>query len=227
MTKVLIVEDELIPASYLRRILQQEAFDVVKTVMTGRDAVETARMLEPDIVLMDIMLEDGMSGTEAAMKIRQLLPDVIVIFLTAYSNGHMIEEALDSGAYAYMVKPYRDREIIATMKMAQKRCAAVRLRNNELRLVGGYVFDRASGRLFKADNEVELGPRALALLALLCQNPGVSLSHVQIMHSLWETPVSEQTLRSLVHRIRQTTDKRLIYNVSKSGYRIGLEAEKE
>lgn len=224
MTKVMIVEDELIPANYLRRVLIKEGYDVVTSVTTGLEAVEAARTLSPQIVLMDIMLDGGVSGTEAAMKIKQVLPDTIVIFLTAYSDDAMVDEALDSGAYAYLVKPYRDREIVATMKMAQKHCAAARKRSERVPLAEGYVFDRTSGRLFNEENEVELGPRALALLALLCERPNVSLSHEQIMGSLWEEPVSEQTLRSLVHRIREATHKQIIVNVSKMGYKIASES---
>ena len=48
------------------------------------------------------------------------------------------------------------------------------------------------------------------------------MSHEQIIHALWDTPVSEQTLRSLVHRIREATHKHFIENISKSGYRLSL-----
>ena len=65
------------------------------------------------------------------------------------------------------------------------------------------------------------------MVSLLCKNANVSLSHEQIIQTLWETPVSEQTLRSLVHRIREATGKALILNVSKSGYKIGFEAAQE
>lgn len=225
MTRVLIVEDELIPASYLRRILKKEGYDVVAAVTSGDDAIVTAQTHRPEIILMDIMLEGGVSGTEAAIRIRQFLPEAIVIFLTAYSDAAMVDEALDSGAYAYLVKPYRDDEIITTMKMAKRRCAAAAQQPKRIRLARGYVFDSESMRLQQGEKEVELGPKALGLIALLCRQPNVSISHEQIRRTLWEAPVSGQTLRSLVHRIREATHKHFILNVSKSGYKIALEAE--
>lgn len=222
MKRVLIVEDELIPASYLQRILKKEGYDVVATAISGDAAMTMAQTYRPEIILMDIMLQGGVSGTEAAMKIKQALPDAIIIFLTAYSDERMVDAALDTGAYAYLVKPYRDSEIIATMKMAQKHCVGKPKRHAQVLLVEGYRFDQNSRQLFNAEREVELGPRALALLALLCEQPNISLSHAQIMGALWEQPVSEQTLRSLVHRIREATCKALVVNTSKTGYKVAL-----
>ncbi len=224
MIRVLIVEDELIPAGYLRRILVREKYEVLKTVKTGEEAVEAAKYLMPDIVLMDIVLADHISGTEAAVTIRGLLPKCIIIFLTAFSTEESIEEALDSGAYAYLVKPYREKEILATMKMACRQIVPTHNGEGIVELREGYVFDRTSKRLQREGREVDLGPKAVSLIALLCANPGSSLSHEQIMSSLWSEPVSEQTLRSLIHRIRHATDKTLIVNASKSGYRIGLKS---
>ncbi len=224
MIRVLIVEDELIPAGYLRRVLVREKYEVLKTVKSGEEAIAAAGDLKPDIVLMDIMLSDRISGTEAAVAIRGQLPKCIIIFLTALSTEESIEEALDSGAYAYLVKPYREKEIVATMKMACRQIVPVRDDENSVELRKGYVFDRKSKRLRHEGREVDLGPKAVGLIALLCANPGSSLSHEQIMSSLWNEPVSEQTLRSLIHRIRRVTDKTLIVNASKSGYRIGLKS---
>ena len=156
------------------------------------------------------------------MRIRQLLPEAIIIFLTAYSGSTMIDEALESGAYAYLVKPYRDGEIIATIKMAVRQCQHERIKDQMVRLSKGYIYDRETNRLQKEEQEIELGPKALGLIALLCRQPGMSMSQEQIMYSLWEKPVSEQTLRSLVHRIREATYRRFIENVSKSGYRLSV-----
>lgn len=222
MKRVLIVEDELIPANYLKRVLTKEGYAVVGQAASAEAAVQKAGALSPDIILMDIMLEGGVSGIESAMQIRLLLPEVIIIFLTAYSDGTMIDEALETGAYAYLVKPYRDGEIIATMKMAARQCEQKSLQSETVRLSEGYVYERTENRLQKGGDEVELGPKALELIALLCRQPGMSMSHEQIRNALWEEPVSEQTLRSLVHRIREATHRRFIENVSKTGYKITL-----
>ncbi len=219
MNRVLIVEDERIPANYLKKVLIKEGYDVVDTAVSGEEAIERTKTHRPDIILMDIMLEGALSGTEAALAIRRFAPEVIIVFLTAYSETQMLEMALESKAYAYLVKPYREKEIITTLKLAM--LGAKKEPSTALELVGGYRFERKSERLFLGDEEVPLGPVALRLLALLSHSPQSSVSIEQIMEHVWGSEVSQQTLRSLIHRIREQTHKELIVNVNKVGYRLG------
>ncbi|MBN2894761.1 MAG: response regulator [Campylobacterales bacterium] len=223
MSRVLIVEDERIPANYLKKVLLKEGYEVVSTVASGEAAIEHAGAHRPDIILMDIMLEGALSGTEAARTIRRFMPDVIIIFLTAYSETQMLDMALESRAYAYLVKPYRDKEIITTLRLAMLGSAKAPLAQPAtLQLVGGYRFERESERLFLDSKEVPLGPVALRLLALLSRSPQSSVSIEQIMEHVWGESVSQQTLRSLIHRIRDQTHKELIVNVNKVGYRLSV-----
>lgn len=224
MSSVLIVEDELIPAHYLKRILRKEGYDVLKIITNGKEAIEVAHELHPEIILMDIMLGDKISGTEAALQIRHSLPDTVIIFLTAFSDSDMIEEALESNAYAYLIKPYKEKEIMTTIRMASQHIHSVESKRTIVKLIDGYQFELHTQRLFQEGKEVRLGPIALRLIGLLCDSPSTSLSHEHIILAVWGRAVPAQTLRSLVHRIRQMTHKDLIQNVNKSGYTIGLKA---
>ena len=221
MKRILIVEDELIPADYFKKILLKEGYDVVGIATKGADAVAMSRMHRPDIILMDIMLADGISGTEAALVISREQPQVKIIFLTAYAENQMLDMAQEARAYAYLVKPYREREIIATIGLAARQPAELQ-EPKQIALVGGYSFDPYTQRLFSAQREIELGPVALRLIALLCATPYSSISIENIMHTVWGREVSQQTLRSQIHRIREQTRKDLILNVNKVGYRINL-----
>lgn len=221
MIKVLIVEDELIPANYFKKILEKEGYTIVGIATKGAKAITMARQYTPDIILMDIMLSDNISGTEAAIAIKREFPDTQIIFLTAYSEDQMLEQAMEAKAYAYLVKPYREKEIIMTLKLA------VQNRDNQhgetasrLPLMPPYSFDISTQRLFKADHEVLIGPVATKLITLLCQNPHSSVSIEYLMESLWDEEASVQNLRSLIHRIRELTSKDLILNVNKLGYKI-------
>lgn len=80
--RVLIVEDEAIPALELRMRLEKWGFDVVDVVVAGADAISTTRRLEPDLVIMDVILADDVRGTEAARVIQAELGTPI-LFLTA------------------------------------------------------------------------------------------------------------------------------------------------
>lgn len=223
MSRVLIVEDELIPANYLKKVLLSEGYDVLGIAVKGADAIRMALEKKPDIILMDIMLSDGVSGSDAALAINAKLPECKIIFLTAYAEEQMLDMAAQAKAYAYLVKPYREKEIIATLKLAVlQKSALPTLTHTELAFE--YRFEHESARLFKNHSEVALGPVALRLIALLCRTPQSSVSMPSIMQHVWGNEVSPQTLRSLIHRIRELTHKELILNVNKSGYKINAKS---
>lgn len=226
-TRVLIVEDELIAAEFLKEILQNEGMDVIGIVDTGEEAIRTAVAQKPDIVLMDIMLRDHISGSEAAVEISRKT-ETEIIFLTAYSDPEMIDYAVESQAAGYLSKPYNETEIIATLRLAlarKRKKPSHDLQDRQtppstVSLVDGYLFHTVHQRLLKEGKEVELGPKALKLIGLLCQHPDISVSNEQIMLHVWGEPVNDKTLRSLMFRIRSATSENLIKNISGSGYMI-------
>lgn len=224
MIRVLIVEDERIPAHYLQKTIAAAGYDVTGIASGGAEAIRMARESRPNVIFMDVMLDDGISGGDAALAIRRDLPDVRIIFLTAYAEEQMLDMALQSRAYAYLVKPYREAEIIATLRLAVQQ-RAVSDADTSLALACACRFERVSGRLYLGDAEVPLGPVALRLIALLCRTPHSSVTIPTIMQHLWDAEVPQQTLRSLIHRIREQTCKELIINVNKLGYRINVQKE--
>jgi DNA-binding response OmpR family regulator len=221
MSTVLIVEDELIPANYFKKVLEKEGYTIAGIATKGAEAISMARQHTPDIILMDIMLRDNISGTEAAIAIKRDYPKVQIIFLTAYAEDQMLEQAMEAKAYAYLVKPYREKEIIMTLKLAVLNMHHESSEpSSRLALLAPYSFDLSTQRLFKENEEVLIGPVAIKLITLLCRHPHSSLSIEYLMQSLWEGEASVQNLRSLIHRIRELTSKDLILNINKLGYKI-------
>lgn len=115
--KILIVEDERLIAEDIRRTLVNLDYDIVALISEGEIAVEKARELVPDLVLMDIMLEGEMDGIEAAEQIHREL-DIPIIFLTAYSNEKTLSAATTAEPFGYILKPFEERELYATVEMA-------------------------------------------------------------------------------------------------------------
>jgi len=229
--KILIVEDEVIPANYLKRLLELEGYEVLETVETGKEAIKVAKKETPDVVLMDIMLEDNISGCDAALEINHHNPDIRIIFLTAYSDKEMIEYAIASHAYGYLLKPYRDKEILATLALLNAQLT--QQTNDEyhelpscdpevVMLVGNYSYHKHMQNLFLSKKEIPLGPQAIKLIDLLCQHQDYTLDIDNILYRLWDNQRSKQALRSLVYRIRIATIPELILNASKTGYKLGL-----
>jgi len=115
--KILIVEDEAITALYLKELLLIKGYDIVSIESSGKEAVEKARELQPDLVLMDIFLPGGMNGIEASRLIytRYKIP---IIFLTSYSQDSLVELATQTEPFGYLVKPYNEVELYANIEIA-------------------------------------------------------------------------------------------------------------
>jgi len=220
--KVLIVEDELISAEYLKELFTHEGYNVIDIVDNGLDAIKQSKLSKPDIILMDIMLKGTMSGCEAAVKIHNYDADIKIIFLTAYAEQEMIDYAVDAEASAYLIKPYREDEILATMRLlfAHKPKTVSIEDTEEIALKDGYIFDTKLRRLFKENKEVPLGKKPLKLIEILALNKNVSVSNEQICTFIWGENKNDKTLRSLIHRIRSTIHQDMIQNINGLGYKI-------
>lgn len=222
MNKILIVEDELVAAEYLKQILEQNDFIVLDIVDNGKEAIKKAKELKPDIILMDIMLQDNISGCEAAVEISQNIKTSI-IFLTAHIDDEMARYAIEAKAAGYLTKPYNETQIITTLKLLDTKkdiLKPLHVKSNihELELKDGFIFK--NGRVFKNNNQIALGPKALKLLKLLCEQPNISISNEQICMSLWGELVDDRTLRSLIFRMRTLLGENVVKNISGSGYMV-------
>ncbi len=115
--RILIVEDELIIASDLRKILTNFGYEVTSIAISAEEAIKKAEFEKPDLVLMDIVLNTKMSGIFAADQIRKSL-DIPVIYLTSYSNKKTMERAKRTEPYGYLLKPIQEKPLYITIEMA-------------------------------------------------------------------------------------------------------------
>ena len=118
-TRVIIADDESLIRIDLREMLLNLGYLVVGEVGDGRSAVNLARELRPDVVIMDIKMPD-MDGIDAATILTQerIAP---VILLTAYSQKDLVERAKEAGVVGYMVKPFRESDLIPAIEVALAR----------------------------------------------------------------------------------------------------------
>ncbi|MGL6343051.1 MAG: two-component system response regulator [Waterburya sp.] len=113
---ILIVEDELLIAKNTAKKLHGFGYNVVKIVSNGQAAIDFVSLEQPDLVLMDITIKGEIDGIEAASQIKAI-SDVPIIFLTAYANDETLDRAAETGCYGYLIKPYKEQELHATVKM--------------------------------------------------------------------------------------------------------------
>jgi len=114
---VLIVEDEVIVAEGLRRNLEASGFTVSGHAMSGREAVRMAQHLHPDVILMDVILGGVPDGIDAARRIQEVI-DTSIIYVSAYANDLLVREAVRTGAYGYIVKPFQSRQVTSSIRIA-------------------------------------------------------------------------------------------------------------
>jgi len=121
--KVLVVDDEAIITMQLEERLHAMGYNVVGMSPSGEDAIEKAKKLSPDLVLMDIVMPGKFNGVQAAQVIAGEL-DIPVIFITSYADDSIIEKAKQVRPYGYIVKPFNELELKAAVEIALFRKAS-------------------------------------------------------------------------------------------------------
>lgn len=115
--RILIVEDDAIVAAHLQRVVHLMGYEISGLLATGEEAVAQCATLRPDVVLMDIRLRGEMTGVQAAEQIGRQL-EIPVIYLTAYADETVLQQAKVTQPYGYLTKPVRDKELRASIEMA-------------------------------------------------------------------------------------------------------------
>jgi len=148
--RVLIAEDEPIVRMDLKEILESQGYEVVGEASDGQVAIELARKLKPDVIIMDIRMPN-LDGIEAANILTQenIAP---IIFLTAYSDRELVEKAKEVGVVAYIVKPFKESDLFPAIEIAIARFKEFQLLRKEVEdlkdaLETRKLVDRAKGIL--------------------------------------------------------------------------------
>jgi two-component system cell cycle sensor histidine kinase/response regulator CckA len=115
--RILIAEDDAILALRIQRTVEAMGHEVVALAATGEDAVRLTEEFQPDVALMDVSLRSEMTGVMAAAQIHAR-GDTPIIYVTAYSDRDLIEQAARTAPYAYLTKPIRERELQAAIEAA-------------------------------------------------------------------------------------------------------------
>jgi response regulator NasT len=152
--RVLVCEDETIIRLDLRQLLEGAGLTVAGEARDGSEAVRLAAELQPDLVLMDVRMPE-LDGIEAA---RRILAErqVPIVMVTAFAERDIVQQASEAGAFGYLVKPFRQDDILAAISTAQARSAELAEARAEARslaeaLETRKVVERAKGMLMTAE----------------------------------------------------------------------------
>lgn len=181
--KILIVEDEEHIRKFVRINLERNGF-VVLEADTGEKGIDIARTESIDVVVLDIMLP-GIDGFEVCKILRQELPRIGIIMLTAKSQDIDKIMGLEYGTDDYMVKPFNPMELVLRVKSLIRRMELTTEGDLDRITDPPFRIDTYSRRFFKDQKEVELTPTEYSIIKLFIENPGKAFNRDEILNLVW------------------------------------------
>jgi response regulator NasT len=150
--RILVAEDETIIRLDLKETLERAGFEVCGEARDGEEAVELAREEKPDLAVLDVKMP-RLDGIEAARRILAERP-IPIVMLTAYGHDELVARAVDAGVFAYLVKPFRESDLLPAIQTAKARYAELEALREEAEslaeaLATRKVVERAKGLLME------------------------------------------------------------------------------
>lgn len=182
--QILVVEDDAPVRNLITTTLKIHDYQSI-TAATGSSAIMEATSHNPDIILLDLGLPD-MDGIEIIKNVRTW-SNVPIIVISARSDDKDKIEALDAGADDYLTKPFSVDELLARIRVMQRRLSLMRedVKGTSVFTNGELKIDYAAGAVFLNEKEIHLTPIEYKLLCLLSHNIGKVLTHTFIMQHVW------------------------------------------
>lgn len=206
---ILVVEDDNSVKNLITTSLKAHDYRYL-TAQNGASAILEASSHNPDIVLLDLGLPD-MDGIDVIKKIRTW-SNLPIIVVSARSEDSDKIEALDAGADDYLTKPFSIEELLARLRVTQRRLSMMQKEASAETSVftnGKLRVDYAAGCAYLGDEELHLTPIEYKLLCLLSRNVGKVLTHTFIMQSIWGSSWDNNiaTLRVFMATLRKKIEK--------------------
>jgi len=242
---IIIVEDDEITALNLKISLQKHGYNIIGTCDNITDAKDMIQRFPPEIVIIDISLQKSNDGIELAKDIKAK-HNIPFIYLTSYSDDDIISQAKMTEPYGYIVKPFDPNSLHATIQMALFKYDAEKDRKEDISLLkidkinlekllnskrtsdepivpfgGDYHLDISVCETFYKGKKIKLTKKENAFLRLLVAQLGIVVSFKQAMDYVWdENGATENSVRTLVWRLRNKLELDIIKNASGIGYYI-------
>ena len=205
--RALVVDDEPNLAELLATALRYEGWQV-EHALTGHAAVRRAKDLDPDVVVLDVMLPD-LTGLEVLARMRTTHPNVPVLFLTAKDAVEDRIAGLTAGGDDYVTKPFSLEEVVARLRALLRRTGATTGHSEAQLVVGDLRMDEDSHEVWRGDDDVHLTATEFELLRYFMRNPRRVLSKAQILDRVWQYDFGGQAniVELYVSYLRRKIDK--------------------
>ncbi|MFM7104203.1 MAG: response regulator transcription factor, partial [Flavobacteriales bacterium] len=204
-TKILLVDDEKDIREIVGFNLEKKGFEV-HTASDGRKALETARKIQPDLVLLDVMMPE-MDGMETCREMRDdpKLKNIMIAFLTARGEDYSQVAGFEAGADDYIQKPIKTRILISRVKAMLRRSVAESAPTLANERPAGISIDKDRYLVYKDGEELSLPKKEFELLALLASAPGRVFTRDNILNKVWgnDVIVGDRTIDVHIRKLRE------------------------
>jgi two-component system, OmpR family, response regulator len=219
--RLLLVDDEDNLRFMLEAALRHSGYEV-HAVASGREAIDAAKVVEPDLVVLDVMLPD-LDGFEVCRRWRQENRRTPVVFLTARDGTDDKVRGLSTGGDDYLVKPFSLQELVARIEAVLRRTGAAR--TGSVLSCADLVLDDDAHLVTRAGEDVALSPTEFNLLRFLLVNQGRVLSKPQILDHVWKYDFGGDggVVETYIGYLRRKLDSegpRLIHTIRGVGYTL-------
>lgn len=219
--KILIADDEPDILEILQYNLQAEGFEVT-TAKNGHEAIDKAKRILPDLIILDIMMP-GKTGMEVCNHLRALpaFKNTLIIFLTALSDEGTEIKGLETGADDYVTKPISPKVLVSKVNALFRRFSKD---EPKVMKVGDLEIDREQYIVRYNGEDIILARKEFELLALLAGKPGKVFLRNEILNTIWGTEVivGDRTIDVHIRKIRQKLNLDCISTVKGVGYKFEL-----
>ena len=216
--QILLVEDDISLADGLQHALNREGI-TVNHVAKGKEAIHVVETFPPDIVLLDLGLPD-MDGLEVIKILRQKKVTTPILILTARGSVQDTVSGLDCGADDYLAKPFEIPELLARIRVLERRISTT-AESNKI-IIGSISLDTESMQVKTDDKELILSKSEYMLLKALMQNAGrvQTREHLESQLYSWGEEVSSNALEVHIHHLRKKIGVEFIKTIRGVGYTI-------
>ncbi len=222
--KILVVDDEADILELIEYNLKKEGYQVF-TAVNGQEAVTTAKKVEPDLIILDIMMPK-MDGIEACRLLRTMpeFKKTFMVFLTARSEEYSEIAGFNVGADDYIAKPIKPRALISRINAILRRnTISEELTENKLD-IGGLIIDRDAFIVFRGAEKIVLAKKEFELLYLLASKPGKVYTREIILKNIWEDSVvvTNRTIDVHIRKLREKLGDTYVTTVKGVGYKFDV-----
>ncbi len=216
---ILIIEDEYINAQLIEQSVKNLGHKVIAITSNVQDSYDIVKKSCIDLIFMDINLEGLVDGISCAKELNEH-KNIPIIYTTAYSDTATIKEANQTNIYGYLIKPFDDRDIEATLNVAITSIEKNRKElGNIIDLKNCYIYSMDT-KLFTINDEViPLTKKEKELLEFLIKNSNSVISYDLFRQIVWNNKiVADSTIREIILRLRKKAPLLHIENIVGLGY---------